>query len=134
LFEGTNVSCGRGTEIQFQIFGSPDLPSDTFPFSFTPQPNFGSKNPKNMGKECYGLDLTKTENLSNINFTWLIDAYNATSEKDKFFREKSFNLLAGNDKLKSQIEQGLTFDEIKATWQKDLKAFNTIRAKYLMYP
>lgn len=134
LFEGTNVSCGRGTEMQFQIFGSPDLPSDTYHFTFTPQPNFGSKNPKNIGKECYGLDLTKAENLSSINFTWLIDAYNATSEKDKFFREKSFNLLAGTDKLKEQIEQGLNFKDIKESWQKDLEAFKLIRKKYLMYP
>jgi uncharacterized protein YbbC (DUF1343 family) len=134
LFEGTNVSCGRGTEKQFQIFGSPDLPSDTYHFTFTPQPNFGSKNPKNIGKECYGLDLTKTENLSSINFTWLIDAYNATSEKDKFFREKSFNILAGTDKLKEQIEQGLDFKTIKASWEKDLTAFKITREKYLIYP
>jgi len=134
LFEGTNVSCGRGTEMQFQIFGSPDLPSDTYEFSFTPQSNFGSKNPKNMGQECHGLDLSKTENLSSLNFTWLIDAYHATSDKEKFFRTNSFNLLAGSDKLKEQIENGLDFKTIKESWQDDLKAFKSIREKYLMYP
>ena len=134
LFEGTNVSCGRGTEMQFQIFGSPDLPSDTYKFSFTPQPNFGSKNPKNMNQECHGLDLSETEKLSSLNFSWLIDAYHATSEKDSFFRTKSFNLLAGTDKLKEQIENGLKFKDIKESWQKDLDAFRTIRKKYLMYP
>ena len=134
MFEGTNVSCGRGTETQFQIFGSPYLPSDIYNFTFTPQPNFGSKNPKNMNQECYGLDLSKTENLNSLNFSWLIDAYNSTAQKDKFFREKSFNLLAGTDKLKSQIEQGLTFEEIRALWQKDLLTFKKIREKYLLYP
>jgi uncharacterized protein YbbC (DUF1343 family) len=134
MFEGTNVSCGRGTEMQFQIFGSPDLPSDTYKFSFTPQPNFGSKNPKNLNLVCYGLDLTKTENLNSLNFNWLIDAYNATSEKDKFFREKSFNILAGTSKLKEQIEKGLCFEEIKASWQNDLSAFKQTREKYLIYP
>ncbi len=134
MFEGTNVSCGRGTEMQFQIFGSPDLPSDIYKFSFTPQPNFGSKNPKNMNQECHGLNLSKNENLSSLNFNWLIDAYNATSEKDEFFREKSFNILAGTNKLKDQIEQGLTFEEIKATWQNDLSSFKKIREKYLIYP
>jgi len=134
MFEGTNVSCGRGTEMQFQIFGSPDLPSDIYNFTFTPQPNFGSKNPKNLNQECHGLDLSKTENLSSLNFNWLIDAYNATAEKDKFFREKSFNILAGTNKLKEQIEQGLSFEEIKATWQNDLSDFKKIREKYLMYP
>lgn len=134
LFEGTNVSCGRGTEMQFQIFGSPDLPSDTYKFSFTPQPNFGSKNPKNMGQECHGLDLSKTENLTSLNFSWLIDAYHATNDKDAFFREKSFNLLAGTDKLKEQIEHDLNFNTIKASWQNDLDAFKKIRQKYLLYP
>jgi uncharacterized protein YbbC (DUF1343 family) len=134
LFEGTNVSCGRGTEMQFQIFGSPSLPKDTYKFTFTPQPNFGSKTPKHMGQECYGLDLSKTKNLDYLNFSWLIDAYHATSKKDKFFREKSFNLLAGTDKLKEQIEQGLNFKDIKESWQKDLESFRTIRERYLMYP
>ena len=61
MFEGTNVSCGRGTEMQFQIFGSPYLPENNYKFTFTPQPNYGSKTPKNMNQECYGLDLSKIE-------------------------------------------------------------------------
>ena len=73
-------------------------------------------------------------NLSSLNFTWLIDAYNATSKKEKFFREKSFNILAGTDKLKEQIEQGLSFKEIKSTWKKGLTDFKTLREKYLIYP
>lgn len=133
LFEGTNISCGRGTEKQFQIFGSPDLPSDTYRFTFTPQPNFGSKTPKHMNQECYGLDLSNTENLSSLNFSWLIDAYHSSGQKDNFFREESFNKLAGTTKLKTQIEQGLTFEEIKTTWQDDLTAFKKIREKYLIY-
>jgi len=134
LFEGTNVSCGRGTEMQFQIFGSPDLPSQTYPYTFTPQPNFGSKNPKHVNEECHGLDLSKTENLTSLNFNWLIDAYHATAKKDEFFREKSFNILAGTDELKNQIEQGLNFETIKASWEKDLTSFKTTREKYLIYP
>ncbi len=133
MFEGTNVSCGRGTEMQFQIFGSPDLPSDVYTFNFTPQPNFGSKNPKNMNQVCHGLDLSKNENLSSLNFNWLIDAYNATSHKDTFFNKEAFDKLAGTTKLKEQIEQGLTFEEIKATWQNDLSAFKKTRERYLIY-
>ncbi|MFT4698447.1 MAG: hypothetical protein ACI9SJ_001596 [Flavobacteriaceae bacterium] len=132
MFEGTNASCGRGTEMQFQIFGSPYLPKASYKFTFTPQPNYGSKTPKNMNQECYGLDLSKTENLSSLDFSWLIDAYNSSAEKDKFFGG-SFNRLAGSPKLKVQIEQGLTFEEIKATWQNDLVIFKKVREKYLIY-
>jgi uncharacterized protein YbbC (DUF1343 family) len=41
--------------------------------------------------------------------------------------------LAGTPKLKEQIEQGLPFEEIKATWQKDLATFKKVREKYLIY-
>lgn len=133
LFEGTNVSCGRGTEMQFQIFGSPNLPKNTYNFTFTPQPNFGSKAPKHAGQVCYGLDLSKTQNLNHLNISWLIDAYSATSDKDKFFELRAFNKLAGNTKLKQQIEQGLPLEEIRETWQKDLTAFKKTRMKYLLY-
>jgi len=133
MFEGTNVSCGRGTEKQFQIFGSPYLPKETYTYTFTPQSNFGSKTPRYLNEECYGLDLSETENLNSLDFSWLINAYNATTEKDKFFREEKFNKLAGTVKLKEQIENGLTIEEIKASWQEDLIAFKKIREKYLLY-
>jgi hypothetical protein len=56
LFEGTNVSMGRGTEKQFQIYGSPYLPKSNF--AFTPKPNFGDKDPLYNGVECNGEDLS----------------------------------------------------------------------------
>lgn len=132
LFEGTTVSCGRGTETQFQIFGAPFLPNDTFSYTFTPQANFGSKNPKYLNQKCNGLDLTNSENLNSLNFNWLIEAYKSAPEKDTFFN-KFFYKLAGTHELQTQIEQGLSFQEIKATWQKDLAAFKVVRAKYLIY-
>ena len=46
FLEKTEVSVGRGTAIQFQIYGHPDFKCD---FSFTPQPNFGSQYPKLKG-------------------------------------------------------------------------------------
>jgi uncharacterized protein YbbC (DUF1343 family) len=134
LFEGTNVSCGRGTEKQFQIFGSPYLPAKTYTYSFTPEPNFGSKDPKYKYQECHGLDLSKAEDLENINLTWLINAYEATPVKTDFFREEAFDKLAGTTKLKKQIEQGLSIGKIKESWEKDLEVFRERRKKYLIYP
>ncbi|CDF79698.1 conserved hypothetical protein (DUF1343) [Formosa agariphila KMM 3901] len=134
LFEGTNVSCGRGTETPLQMFGSPFLNKDKYTFSFIPQPNFGANNPKNKNQICFGLDLSKEKRLSSLNLNWLINAYHATDDKDQFFsRTEFFNKLAGTDKLKKQIEEGLTFDQIKANWQDDLIAFKKIREKYLIY-
>ncbi|WP_406683359.1 DUF1343 domain-containing protein [Seonamhaeicola sp. MEBiC1930] len=132
FFEGTNVSAGRGTENQFQIFGSPFLYPEVYKYQFTPNPNEGAKYPKHQGKVCYGEDLTFIKNLDSINLYWLIIAYNNTKDKTKFFND-FFTKLAGTTKLQQQIESKLTGEEIKATWQEDIETFKKIREKYLIY-
>ena len=132
FFEGTNVSAGRGTNYQFQIFGSPFLNKETYKYEFTPQSNPGAKYPKHQGKICFGKNLTKESYLSSINLKWLIKAYNNTIDKSVFFNN-FFVKLAGTNKLQTQIEQGLTEKEIKDSWKDGLKQFKTIREKYLIY-
>lgn len=131
FFEGTNVSVGRGTETQFQIYGSPNLPKTDF--SFTPVPNFGSKNPMYDGKVCYGENLTKAPKVHQLELKWLLKAYHETSNPEKFFTS-FFTKLAGSPKLQSQIEAGLSEEEIRASWQEGLEDFKKMRADYLLYP
>jgi len=130
LFEGTNVSMGRGTEKQFQIYGSPYLTKTNF--SFTPKPNFGAKDPLYNGKECFGEDLTAYPKLKQLELKWLIKAYQNTSDKTKFFNA-FFTKLAGTKKLQQQIESGISEAHIRQSWQKDLEAFKKMRTKYLIY-
>jgi len=130
LFEGTNVSVGRGTEMQFQIYGSPFLPKSNF--SFTPIPNFGAKDPTHKNQLCYGEDLTKIEKIKQLELKWLIKAYNTTSDKSKFFND-FFVKLAGTKKLREQIETGISEAEIRNSWKKELQDFKTMRQKYLIY-
>lgn len=130
LFEGTNVSMGRGTEKQFQIYGSPYLTKTSF--SFTPKPNFGAKDPLYNGKECFGEDLTAYPKLNQLELKWLIKAYQNTSDKTKFFNA-FFTKLAGTKKLQEQIENGVSEDTIRKSWQKDLETFKKMRMKYLLY-
>lgn len=135
LFEGTNVSIGRGTEKQFQIVGVPNNNLKRFDYKFTPQPNFGSKYPKHEGEECYGYDLSNIEPLNELKLEWVIDFYKAHKENSSNppFYNSFFIKLAGTKKLQQQIEQGLTEVEIKATWQEGLEIFKAIRNKYLIY-
>jgi len=130
LFEGTNVSVGRGTEKQFQIYGSPYLPKGDF--SFIPVPNFGAKDPIYNGVECYGEDFTSIPKINKLELKWLLKAYNETEDKTKFFNA-FFTKLAGNKKLQAQIENGLTEDEIRATWKSGLNDFKKMRRPYLIY-
>lgn len=134
LFEGTSINAGRGTEMQFQIFGSPDLPKDKYTFFYSPQPNFGSKTPKNLGERCYGLDLRNTPTLNYINLKWIINAYNDHQNKPAFFNTVNFTAHAGTALLQEQIEAGLTEEEIKSTWKQGLDSFMKMRKKHLIYP
>jgi len=130
LFEGTNVSVGRGTEKQFQIYGSPYLPKSDF--SFTPVPNFGAKDPVYNGIECYGEDLTAIQKTDKLELKWLLKAYNETADKTKFFTP-FFTKLAGTKKLQEQIEAGLSEDEIRESWKSGLHDFKKLRKPYLIY-
>ncbi|MHA7832214.1 MAG: exo-beta-N-acetylmuramidase NamZ family protein [Flagellimonas sp.] len=133
LFEGTNVNAGRGTEFQFQRYGASFMDSTVYDFSYVPEPNFGSKYPKEEGKTCYGRDLSHVPRMNEVSMEWIIDAYNNTLDKSKFFLTDGFTKHAGTPLLQQQIEDGMTNEEIKATWQEDLEHFKKIRAKYLIY-
>ena len=130
LFEGTNVSVGRGTDTQFQIYGSPFLPKNDF--SFTPIPNFGAKEPIYKDQICYGENLTSIPKVDKLELKWLIKAYNTTLDKSKFFTD-FFTKLAGTKKLQQQIESGVSEKEIRNSWEKGLNQFKEMRKKYLIY-
>lgn len=133
FFEATTVSIGRGTTFPFQVIGSPLYNNNKF--SFTPQSISGmSKHPKHENELCYGLDLRETKHLSEINLDYLIRFYQNSPQKDKFFTNpRFFNLLAGNKELQEQIKLGLSSEEIKKSWQKELNQYLLIRNKYLIY-
>lgn len=130
LFEGTNVSVGRGTEKQFQLYGSPYLPKGNF--SFIPQPNFGAKNPLYNGIECYGEDLSVFPKTSKLEIKWLLKVYGETSDKTQFFNS-FFTKLAGTKKLQQQIEEGKSENQIRDSWKIDLQEFKKVRKRYLIY-
>lgn len=148
FFEGTNVSLGRGTDKPFQIYGSPNFPTNLY--TFTPVSTIGAKSPPLMNKKCYGydlsspvIDITKKEN-HQINLSYLINAYKLFPNKDSFFlipkkgnpstSDYFFNKLSGNENLMYQIMNNKTEAEIRKSWEPKLEAFKKIRAKYLLYP
>ena len=130
FLEKTPVSVGRGTNIQFQIFGHPDFKSKHF--SFTPKPSYGSNNPKQQNKICYGEDLREYSIGDKIELKWLIESYKLISNKKDFFFI-DFKKLAGNEILEEQIKSGLSVQEIRESWQEGLEKFKKIRKKYLLY-
>jgi uncharacterized protein YbbC (DUF1343 family) len=134
LFEGTNINAGRGTEFQFQRYGASFLDATYYTFSYTPEPNFGSKTPKELGKLCFGEDLSLTPRMAEVSVRWLLEAYVHTADKSLFFNTSGFTKHAGTEELQRQIASGLTEQEIKKSWEAGLNAFKKIREKYLIYP
>jgi uncharacterized protein YbbC (DUF1343 family) len=130
FFEGTNVSVGRGTDLQFQIFGSPFLPNDNY--CFIPQPNLGAKNPLYNGIDCFGENLSNIPKVDRLELKWLIKAYENTKEKSNFFNS-FFTKLAGGKTMQQQIEAGMSASEIRASWETNLIEFKKMRSKYLIY-
>lgn len=133
FFEGTAVSVGRGTAAPFHGFGHPALAG--FPHRFTPEPRPGATRPKLEGRECFGRDLSSTPLArgaeGRLRLDWLIEAYNILG--NNFFNDY-FRLLAGTPQLRSQIEAGMSPDEIRESWKPGIEEFMPIRARYLIYP
>lgn len=135
LFEGTIVSVGRGTDYPFQVYGHPEYAIGSS--VFTPHSMPGASQPKYEGEMCYGQNLAGYAVNYNkmppeLNLNWLIESYKYLHFKDEFFTSY-FDILAGTDKLRKQIEAGVTKTEIRRSWEKDLDTFKEIRKKYLLY-
>ena len=131
LFEGTVLSVGRGTQNPFELIGHPDLKNQ--PFQFTPVSINGmAKTPPLENQVCYGIDLRKEKLPKRVSLEFLIAMYDAFPDKEKFFNAY-FKKLAGNTVLQEQIKSGMTEDQIRVTWKKDLDAFKVKRGKYLLY-
>ena len=145
LFEGTNISVGRGTETPFEVIGNPSYRTTYMESengeepgkhtSFTPTPIKGvSENPPFKGQFCRGLDLSKVQVPAKFDLTYLLWMYNHTP-KDSFFKQtNSFEKLAGTDQLRKQIKAGMSEVEIRASWEPALSQYKEIRKKYLLYP
>jgi len=134
LFEGTIMSVGRGTQRPFTVVGHPQWKGA--PVSFVPRPLPGmSDSPKFSGQTCYGYDLSQyalqvLKVNGRVEIFWLLDAYKALG--GDFFTDY-FDKLAGTTRLRQQIVQGLSEEEIRRSWQADLEKFKAIRKKYLLY-
>lgn len=134
FFEGTQVSVGRGTDLPFQVYGSPW--TKDLPYQFIPKPNFGAKDPFLNGKLCYGENLSASAgDLKELHLEWLIRAYkNYRNPALNFFlKNLFFDTLAGSDELRKQIIAGKSEKEIRLSWKSDLEKFSKIRNKYVIY-
>jgi uncharacterized protein YbbC (DUF1343 family) len=152
LFEGTNISEGRGTYEPFLRIGAPWFLNDNFtminklielpgvlfgPITFTPKsiPEM-SPNPKYKDEMLTGISLSITDRtkfrpyLTGIQLVQHLFRLNSKSFK---WRERHFDRLCGTSKVRRFIIDGRKISEIKEWMDKDVLPFLKIRKKYLLY-
>ena len=154
FFEGTQVSEGRGTTRPFEIVGAPYIIAKEYAdalaslklpgISFRPI-NFLPTFQKHMGATCggvfvhiadrkifepvmTGLAMVKTiVDLYPSEFKWKNPPY------EYVFDRNPFDVIAGTDKIRNLIENDNSMEDIKLSWQEDVKDFKKLREKYLLY-
>jgi uncharacterized protein YbbC (DUF1343 family) len=147
LFEGTNLSVGRGTEMAFQVVGAPwldeaglalalaeyDLPGVSFEaIRFTPlSPGDG----KFAGEEIGGVRLmfTGPEYDPTLAALALLRETLRMSEGHWEWRVGHFDRLAGTDLLREGLLAGRSLSELREGWDNALEAFRRAREPYLLY-
>ncbi|MFA6978055.1 MAG: DUF1343 domain-containing protein [Ignavibacteriaceae bacterium] len=152
LIEGTNISEGRGTAQPFLIIGAPFINAkqlvnelQKFKFkgltfsgtTFTPQniPNV-AENPKYKEIICNGIEIKVTDKnkVESVKFGIALLYTLHKLYPNKFsFKDKSFDLLSGDAKLREQLLRNVKPDKIYKSYQKELSSFKEIRKKYLLY-
>ena len=154
LFEGTEVSEGRGTTRPFEIFGAPFIHPETLmdrlkefklpgvvfrPLYF--QPTFQ----KHAGTVCGGAQIHVTDREKFRPFKTgvaILKAIHNTYPREFAWKQPPYeyeevklpiDILAGSDRLRKDIESWRDLNEMEAWWKEELKAFEKIRKRYLIY-
>ena len=146
LFEGTNLSVGRGTAIAFQVIGAPWVNAEALrravgsvagvaidTTTFTPvHPTDG----KYDGVAVSGLRFRVTDR-STYDPTRLavkvLLALHRGYPKDLQFREAQFDRLAAGPSLRRLIGRDSRESLVERGWVDALARFRRFRAKYLLY-
>lgn len=134
LFEGTEISVGRGTDWPFQVVGYDNPVYGDF--TFNPGEKEGmAKHVEGKGQTMYGQDLRGLDaDKQQFTLKYVLDMYNKMPDKSKFFtRADFFDKLAGTDELRKQILAGKTEQEIRKSWESELDQYKQMRKKYLLY-
>ena len=154
LFEGTNVSEGRGTTRPFELIGAPWVIAERFadamnrrgmPGVFFRPALFEPTFHKHAGKGCAGCQVHVLDRRTFQPVeagVALIEAFRA-ADPDLFrwkdppyeyeFDKMPIDCLAGSSQLREQIDAGVPARDIARSWEADIAAFLKVREHFLLY-
>jgi len=154
LFEGTNVSEGRGTTRPFELVGAPWVIAEPFADAmnrlelpgvrFRPalfEPTF-HKHAKTSCGGCQIHVLDRGTFRAVETGVALLGAFR-TSDPSRFqwreppseyeHKKRPIDILAGSSGLREQIDAGMPAREIARLWQAAVAEFEKIRRRFLLY-
>ncbi len=149
LFEGTNMSEGRGTTKPFEYIGAPwcdgeqwaqmlnalRLPGVLFrPVVFTPASV--NKNTKHANQVCGGvaIHVTDRERFNPVQTAIHMLSILTSEYRDHLaFLPAHFDRLAGNSWLRNALLNGKSVDEIQEQWAAELQRWSDNTTQYHVY-
>lgn len=148
LFEGTNLSVGRGSDAPFEQVGAPWVdtsavlallrrwapPGVTFAgVAFTPRSPGDGKYPDTL---VTGVRLSTTDRTaydSPVTAAYLLTALRMSHARVFAFRPGQFDRLAGGPDLREAIARGEPVPAIAARWREEIARFKHRRKAFLLY-
>lgn len=152
LFEGTNLSEGRGTDKPFEYIGAPycdgdklieelaqyNLPGCKFEkINYVPSSITSPSNPpKYVGEQCSGIYINVTDKATFKPFVTAIAILISAKKLFPEFNWRSDNFidkLAGTKSFRKMVNSNVSLNEIVESYQKNLGVFKNLREKYIIY-
>ncbi|MBF0405747.1 MAG: DUF1343 domain-containing protein [Candidatus Riflebacteria bacterium] len=151
LFEGTNLSEGRGTDKPFQKIGAPWIDSKSWVSELKPilpedievsETTFVPTFSKFQGEKCHGIYLTsKSKKITNsVNITLrCFSTLMKTNRTNLVFEGRSnlhypfIDYLAGNSWLRTSLENNAPVSEIENRLPENCEDFLKTRKNALLY-
>lgn len=153
IWEGTNISEGRGTTLPFELVGAPFIDTDGVMNFFDGMPAgcmlrplvFQPTSNKWQGSDCMGFQLHVTDEKTFRPYRVALTLLQAIMKKhpDDFAYKKPpyeyeyeklpMDLILGSQKVRKALEDGVAVTELEESWQDGLQEYDEVRRKYLLY-
>jgi uncharacterized protein YbbC (DUF1343 family) len=146
MFEGTNLSEGRGTTRPFELISAPygdwrwrdaltelDLPGAAFRESYV-NPTFSKWAGQTIGGvQVYVTDRSEFDAIRTA-VAMLVTAKQLYPSGFGWREDNWIDNLTGSDHVRTAVDAGRSTDQIVAGWQAELAHFRRLREHYLIYP
>jgi uncharacterized protein YbbC (DUF1343 family) len=145
MFEGTNLSEGRGTTRPFELVGAPyaderwaqTLRGQSHPGVLVREAYFTPTFSKHVGKACAGVQLHVTDPSTfdplRTATAMIVAARQVYGSSFAWRSDNWIDKLTGSTRFRTMVDAGASADEVVAAWQDDLAAFDDLRREHLLY-